>query len=175
MAFVNSQNPGRWLVSLKYNISYALPAGAFAAHGLDGYFHVAYAGQTFENKVTRAGVEEVVSQVPLAQKYLADFKTGAEYQMYHGLALIVVGLLSQARRSKALNVAGFCFVGGCLGFSGGLYAYALTGLKWIGMFIVPLGGLLFLAGWTALAIAVCLIRLAATRRERDSVGSGFCI
>jgi uncharacterized membrane protein YgdD (TMEM256/DUF423 family) len=136
----------------------AVAAGAFAAQGLDNRFHQAYADQTFEKKVTRAGVEKVVYQVPLAQKYLADFKTGAEYQMYHGLALLVVGLLSQARRSKALDAAGFCFVAGCLGFSGGLYAYTLTGVKWIGMFIVPLGGMLFLAGWISLAIAVCPCR-----------------
>jgi uncharacterized membrane protein YgdD (TMEM256/DUF423 family) len=132
----------------------AVSAGAFAAHGLDRRFHETYADQTFEKKINRDGVERIVSQVPLAQKYLADFKTGAEYQMYHGLALLVVGLLSQVRRTRGLDVAGWCFVAGCLGFSGGLYAYTLTGLKWIGMFVVPLGGVLFLAGWTSLAIAV---------------------
>ena len=136
----------------------AVAAGAFAAHGLDRHLHVAYAGQTSDKKVTLAGVETIVAQVPLAQKYLADFKTGAEYQMYHGLALLVVGLLSQVRRSKSLEVAGYCFVAGCLGFSGGLYAYTLTGAKWIGMFVVPAGGVLFLAGWMALAYSVCLCR-----------------
>jgi uncharacterized membrane protein YgdD (TMEM256/DUF423 family) len=147
-----------WLAIGAVLAGLAVAAGAFAAHGLDRHFYAAYAGQTFEKKITLAGVETIVSQVPLAQKYLTDFKTGAEYQMYHGLALLVVGLLSQARRSKALDVAGFCFVAGCLGFSGGLYAYTLTGAKWIGMFIVPVGGVLFLAGWTALVVAVCPCR-----------------
>jgi len=147
-----------WLTIGAVLAGLAVAAGAFAAHGLDRYFYDVYAEKTFEKKVTVAGAETIISQVPLAQKYLADFKTGAEYQMYHGLALLVVGLLSQVRRSKALDVAGLCFVAGCLAFSGGLYAYSLTGAKWIGMFVVPLGGVLFLAGWIWLAIAVCPCR-----------------
>ena len=147
-----------WLTIGAVLAGLSVAAGAFAAHGLDRHFHEVYADQTFEKKVTRDGVEKIVSRVPLAQKYLADFKTGAEYQMYHGLALLAVGLLAQVRRSKSLEVAGCCFVLGCLGFSGGLYAYALTGIKGIGMFVVPCGGVLFLAGWTALAYSVCLCR-----------------
>jgi uncharacterized membrane protein YgdD (TMEM256/DUF423 family) len=65
-----------------------------------------------------------------------------------------VGLLAQTRPSRRLTIAGCCFLAGVAGFSGGLYAYTLTGQKWIGQFIVPTGGLLFLAGWTALALAV---------------------
>ncbi len=136
----------------------AVAAGAIAAQALDRPFYDKYAGLTDEKKATIGGQETVVSKVPLAYKYLADFKTGAEYQMYHGLALLAVGLLAQVRPSRMLTIAGFCLVAGCLGFSGGLYAYTLTGTKWIGQFIVPVGGLLFLAGWTALAVAVCPCR-----------------
>jgi uncharacterized membrane protein YgdD (TMEM256/DUF423 family) len=144
-----------WLTTGALLAGLAVAAGAFGAHGLDRQFYAQYAEQTYEKKVTVKGRETVVSQVPLAQKYLADFKTGAEYQMYHGLALLVVGLLAQTRPSRRLTVAGFCFVVGILGFSGGLYAYTLTGQKWIGQFIVPVGGVLFLVGWAALALAVC--------------------
>ncbi|MSR59536.1 MAG: DUF423 domain-containing protein [Planctomycetaceae bacterium] len=133
----------------------SVAAGAFGAHGLDGYFHQKYAAAPpFEKKVVIGGTQTVVATMPLAQKYLADFKTGAEYQMYHGLALLAVGLLALRRPSKWLTVAGCCFVAGTLGFSGGLYAYTLTGMKWLGMTVVPLGGLLFLAGWFALVAAV---------------------
>jgi uncharacterized membrane protein YgdD (TMEM256/DUF423 family) len=136
----------------------AVGAGAFAAHGLDQPLYVMYAGQTYPKKIKFDGVEKVVSEVPLAQKHLADFKTGAEYQMYHSLALLAVGLLVQVRPSRLLTIAGFCFVLGCLGFSGGLYAYALTDEKLIGQFIVPGGGLLFLAGWILFAAAACPCR-----------------
>jgi uncharacterized membrane protein YgdD (TMEM256/DUF423 family) len=153
-------NPSCWLTTGAVLAGLAVAAGAFAAHGLDHHFQKVYAGQVFEKKVALEGRETVISQAPLAEKYLADFKTGAAYQMYHGLALLAVGLIAHVRPSRGLSVAGFCFVAGCLGFSGGLYAYALTGMKWIGMFIVPAGGVLFLAGWTALAISVCSLRKA---------------
>jgi uncharacterized membrane protein YgdD (TMEM256/DUF423 family) len=133
----------------------AVAAGAFAAHGLDGHFHRKYAGMTHEKRITGNGREKLVSIVPLAQKYLADFKTGAEYQMYHGLALLAVGLLTLRKPSKLLTCAGVCFIAGCFGFSGGLYLYTVTNTKWVGMLIVPLGGTLFLAGWGLLAAAVC--------------------
>ena len=38
------------------------------------------------------------------------------------------------------------------GFSGSLYALALTGVRWLGA-ITPLGGAAFLAGWLCLALA----------------------
>jgi uncharacterized membrane protein YgdD (TMEM256/DUF423 family) len=140
-----------WLTTGAVLAGLAVAAGAFGAHGLDRQFYAKYAGQTYEKKVGTT----VVSQIPLAQKYLADFKTGAEYQMYHGLALLAVGLLANTRPSRRLTIAGICFVAGVLGFSGGLYAYTLSGEKWIGQFIVPVGGVLFLVGWAALALAAC--------------------
>jgi len=36
-------------------------------------------------------------------------------------------------------------------FSGSLYAYGFTGLRWLGA-ITPFGGLGFLIGWLALAL-----------------------
>jgi uncharacterized membrane protein YgdD (TMEM256/DUF423 family) len=132
----------------------SVAAGAFGAHGLDGHFYQQYAGRSYEKKLRLDGVETVVSSTPLAQKYLADFKTGAEYQMYHGLALIAVGLAARFGSPKWLSIAGGCFLAGILGFSGGLYVYTLFDARWAGMFIVPLGGTLFLAGWTTFALAL---------------------
>jgi uncharacterized membrane protein YgdD (TMEM256/DUF423 family) len=37
-------------------------------------------------------------------------------------------------------------------FSGSLYALALTGIGWLGA-VTPLGGVAFVLGWLALAIA----------------------
>jgi uncharacterized membrane protein YgdD (TMEM256/DUF423 family) len=119
----------------------SVAAGAFAAHFLDGYFAEKYAGET---RIV-AGRE-----VPRAEKSLHDFKTGAEYQMYHGLALVAVGLLMERRPSKPLQIAGWSFLGGILLFSGSLYLLTLTGVTKWGM-VTPLGGVLFLIGWGALA------------------------
>lgn len=135
-----------WLVLGAVLAGLSVGAGAFAAHGLDGYFKQKYA-QTEPREV--AGVK-----IPAAQKYLQDFKTGAEYQMYHALALLLVGLLAQSSRSACWPVAGWSFLLGIQLFSGCLYLLTLTGQRWLGA-IVPIGGVLFLVGWSAVACGVC--------------------
>jgi len=134
-----------WLSTGAILAGLAVGSGAFAAHFLDGYFPKKYAGQ-----------ERVVAgaTVPASTKYLADFKTAAEYQMYHALALLVVGLLASSRPSGLLTGAGWSFLLGILLFSGSLYVLTLTGERRLGM-ITPIGGLFFLLGWLLLAIACC--------------------
>lgn len=154
-----------WLFTGAVLAGLAVAAGAFAAHGLDGYFHRVYAGQDYEKKHSDRG-QTVVTKVPLADKLLADFKTGAEYQMYHALALLAVGLLAAIQPARSLTIAAWAFVLGIIGFSGGLYAYSLMNARWIGMIVVPLGGTLFLVGWIALAVAVCAGR---TSPAADSI------
>ena len=84
---------------------------------------------------------------------LAGWKTGVEYQMYHALALLAVGmLLRQTGSSGLLTGAGICFGAGVLLFSGSLYALSLSGVRALGA-ITPVGGLLFLAGWALLLAA----------------------
>lgn len=83
----------------------------------------------------------------------ATFHTATEYHLYHALALLAVGLLAAAGRpGSALSVAGWSFLVGILLFSGSLYALAVTGYTKLGA-ITPLGGILFLVGWIALAVA----------------------
>lgn len=125
----------------------AVILGAFAAHGLDKYFAEKYAGQV--KSVTG-------SEIPTAQKYLNDFKTGAQYQMYHALALIFVGMAGMTtRKKKLLNIAGWCFLLGIIFFSGSLYVLTLTGQTFWGA-IAPIGGTLFIIGWFVLAAAICV-------------------
>ncbi len=84
---------------------------------------------------------------------LANFETAAQYQMYHALGLVAVGLLCLAGRSdRALSVAGWGFLVGTIVFSGSLYILSLTGNKRLGA-ITPIGGVALLIGWLALAIA----------------------
>lgn len=90
----------------------------------------------------------------LTPDLLAVWKTAVEYQFYHALALLLVGLLArQMPSSGALShVAGLCFALGILVFSGSLYALALSGVRVLGA-VTPLGGVLFLAGWLCLLLA----------------------
>ena len=90
----------------------------------------------------------------LTERALEIFETGAKYQMYHSLALLLVAvLLSRAEASQtSLIAAGFAFIVGMAIFSGSLYGLSLSGIKWLGA-ITPLGGVAFLVGWGCLAIA----------------------
>lgn len=99
----------------------AIVTGAFAAHGL----------------------KEIVDN-----HALSIFKTGAQYQFYHALALILTGILAN-QKQRLLAVPGWFFVAGIVLFSGSLYALALTSIHWIGA-ITPLGGLCFIIGWLIL-------------------------
>lgn len=90
----------------------------------------------------------------LDERALEIFETGARYQMYHALALLLVGVLASRANepSNLLDVAGFAFMAGIFIFSGSLYTLSLSGIKMLGA-ITPLGGIAFLVGWVCLAIA----------------------
>jgi len=88
----------------------------------------------------------------LSPDMLAIFETAVRYQMYHAIALLAVAAMMSRGESRAMLVAGWSFIAGILIFSGSLYALALTGVTMLGA-ITPIGGLAFLAGWVALAIA----------------------
>lgn len=88
----------------------------------------------------------------LEPRLLEVFETAARYQMYHALALCVVAWLAANHPSRTVSVSGWAFVAGTLLFSGSLYAMAFTGIRALGA-ITPLGGVAFLIGWGALALA----------------------
>ena len=136
---------------------FSVAFGAFAAHGLDRVFVEKYAGRS----------REVGGQtLPLAAKFLNDFKTGAEYQMYHGLALIAVGLILDRRPSRAASIAAWMFAVGIVLFSGSLYVLTLTGItKWGA--VTPLGGLAFLVGWFFLSLAALGKPAEVARKSPD--------
>lgn len=83
---------------------------------------------------------------------LAVFETGARYHMYHALALLAVGWASARAPGAPATAAGWLFIAGTVLFSGSLYLLSLTGQRWLGA-ITPLGGVCFMAGWLALAVA----------------------
>jgi uncharacterized membrane protein YgdD (TMEM256/DUF423 family) len=112
----------RWLILGSISGFLAVAFGAFGAHGLTGV------------------VDEHAIEV---------FKTGAQYQMYHALALIALGPVTAKNPSQAL-VPGYAFVVGTALFSGSLYLMAVTGAKWLGA-ITPIGGVSFMVGWASLA------------------------
>lgn len=90
----------------------------------------------------------------ISERSLEIFETGARYQMYHALALLLVAILISHTTSPqtALVASGWLFIIGIAIFSGSLYALSLTGIKILGA-ITPLGGVAFIVGWGVLAFA----------------------
>src|SRR5215204_4650352 len=100
----------------------AVALGAFGAHGL----------------------KKIVSS-----ETVAVYQTGVQYQMYHALALLVLGILSDKYLGSFIHYSGLFFLGGIVLFSGSLYLIvsmhvmnktvpALIGIA------TPIGGLLFI-------------------------------
>ncbi len=88
----------------------------------------------------------------ISAERLDNWKTAADYQLWHALATILAGFAAARWESGAAAAAGWCFVAGTLIFSGSLYALALTDRRKLGA-ITPIGGGLFLIGWALLIAA----------------------
>jgi uncharacterized membrane protein YgdD (TMEM256/DUF423 family) len=95
----------------------------------------------------------------ISERSLEIFDTGARYQMYHALALLLVAMLMSRSENPptTLLVSGWLFIIGVVIFSGSLYALSLTGIKSLGA-VAPLGGLALMLGWAALAVAGATIK-----------------
>jgi len=105
-----------------FNAFLAVGTGAFAAHGLKDF---------------------------LSTEYLNTFKTAADYQLIHGVGMIVIGLLSKNKPNDYNIAAGILMFIGITLFSGSLYLLTLTDTKWLGI-ITPFGGTLILVAWLTL-------------------------
>ncbi len=88
----------------------------------------------------------------LPPELLAVFETGARYQMYHAVGLALAAWAASRHGGAAAAWAGWLFLAGTLLFSGSLYALALSGVRALGA-VTPFGGVAFIAGWIALALA----------------------
>lgn len=81
---------------------------------------------------------------------LSVFEKAVQYQIFHGLGLILVGLMGYQLPTLQLGIPALFLTIGVLLFSGSLYLLCLTQVTWLGA-ITPLGGTSFLIGWALLA------------------------
>lgn len=84
---------------------------------------------------------------------LDTFETAVKYQMYHSLALVLLGVLMLHFQHKFLGYASYSFLVGIVIFSGSLYLLCATGITKLGA-ITPIGGIFLIAAWILLAIGV---------------------
>ena len=128
MITLHDSGINRWVIVAGAGFALlAVMTGAFAAHGLK----------------------------PVLDAYSLDLiETAARYQMYHAIALLIVGVISTIPQfsPRWLKLAAVAFILGIVLFSGSLYMLALSGTRWLGA-ITPLGGVAFILGWCALLVA----------------------
>lgn len=98
----------------------AVALGAFGAHGLEA---------------------------SISAHLLQTWKTAAQYQAYHALGLIGLGLWAQQKPITLwIKTAAVSLIIGIILFSGSLYVLVLSGQTWFGI-VTPFGGFAFLTGW----------------------------
>lgn len=81
-----------------------------------------------------------------------DIRLGANYQLSHALAIGLAALVGRGKARLCASISSALFLAGIVLFCGGLYLLALTGTHAFA-FMVPFGGVAFIAGWIALAVA----------------------
>jgi uncharacterized membrane protein YgdD (TMEM256/DUF423 family) len=119
----------RWVFLCGVTLSgLGVALGAFGAHGLKDVLPKWYADPE------------------IASARLENWETGVRYQLFHGIALILVGLALLKSNQFFLRGSSVCLTLGSVVFSGSLYLLVLSGQTYWGA-ITPLGGLLLLLAW----------------------------
>ncbi|WKA57929.1 DUF423 domain-containing protein [Planococcus shenhongbingii] len=117
-----------FLIAGAVNALLSVALGAFGAHMLEGR---------------------------VADKYLDTWQTAVQYQMFHAVGLMVVGILMSSSligTLSSLSWAGYLMLAGIIIFSGSLYVLSLTGISILGA-VTPIGGVAFIVGWIMLIVA----------------------
>ncbi len=115
----------KWIVVGAVSMAVGVALGAFGAHALRDVFDA---------------------------KQLAWWHMAQEYQVWHALGLVLVGLI-EAHTQRPRTLVAWLFVAGTVVFSGSLYLMALTKATWLGA-ITPIGGASFILGWIVLAVSM---------------------
>jgi uncharacterized membrane protein YgdD (TMEM256/DUF423 family) len=132
----------RWIAIGALLAALGVGLGAYGAHGLrDSLSKLGYSGDDLARR-------------------LSIWETAIRYQMFHAIAIILVGLALQLRDTRTWRFVPWAFLAGIILFSGLLKVLTFAGPEWnwLGA-IVPIGGVLMIVGWVAFAI--CALRSCA--------------
>lgn len=84
---------------------------------------------------------------------LDTWSTAVDYHLAHALVLLVLGLNRREMNTLWHRLSCWLFLAGIAVFSGSLYLLVLTDTPVLGA-VTPIGGVLLIAGWLALAIGL---------------------
>jgi uncharacterized membrane protein YgdD (TMEM256/DUF423 family) len=125
----------RWIAIGALLAAIGVAFGACSAHGLRPILeNLGYTGEDLYHRLT-------------------IFETAVRYQLFHSIALILVGLALQNHESKCWRFSAWAFLVGIILFCGLLKVLAFAGSDWRPLgHIVPFGGASMIAGWIAFAV-----------------------
>ena len=112
-----------WIAISALNLALAVMLGAFGAHGLKSF---------------------------ATPEQLAWWSTATQYFFYHGLGLLILGVLHKTTPTLPIKIPVILMQIGIIFFCGSLYIMALGLPKILGA-ITPIGGAFMIAGWLLLA------------------------
>jgi len=114
--------------------------------------NVVNAGQRDPDAEGAEGMSASKLKAAAAEGDFETFKTGVQYQIFHGLGLILIGILSKVLEVD-LSMSGYFIIAGVLFFSGSLFLISIFKLSFMGA-IAPIGGLSFILGWITLFLKI---------------------
>lgn len=100
----------------------------------------------------------------LGELEMSWIKTGLQYQAFHTLAIMALGVNMKRHASVWFYWSSVLLAIGIVLFSGSLYCLALSHLR-VWVFVTPVGGVCFLAGWILMLTGALRLKKKAERRE----------
>ncbi len=89
----------------------------------------------------------------LSDSSLYLFRLGVQYQIYHAIGLIAIGIMIGQLPNKPLILAGRLMFFGIILFSGGLYLFAISGVEATKL-IIPVGGFCLIGSWLCIVWSI---------------------
>ena len=118
-------------------------------------FHVLGALFCFSGVVAGAVGSHAAKDLLIRTGSAANYHLATDYMFYHGLGLLMVGLLYNRFMDTKFHWVGWLFVIGSVLFQGNLYLISLTGIRTF-QYLTPVGGLSLMLAWLLLAVMALL-------------------
>ena len=89
----------------------------------------------------------------ISDYHMEVYKTAVLYHFIHALGLFAVAWLMVELNDPNIGLAGVLLTLGIILFSGSLYIYSITQVRWLG-FVTPFGGICLLTGWVVVFLNI---------------------
>ena len=102
----------------------------------------------------------------VSEKMIETWEKAVDYLAIHGLALLALAVLMPilANSDKFLKIPAVLMIIGTILFSGSLFMWVLTEIKWL-VFITPLGGTILLIAWGWLLMGALKLQVKSEQAE----------